>query len=277
MKNFKNAKKAAAMITLAILGTTVLSATVSADENPQEILISAPMAAKGWSNIGDDGELDGYEIGVLKAIDEKLPQYEFVIQGSDMNNTLLSLDTGKIDLGTFMFEYSDERAEKYLFANEGYANFSMYMIFPADAEETTLDSLAGKTVGAKQDGTNDVALIKKYNEAHPDQEPIELDFYGDISDEIKIQSLLEGRWDAIYGLPFWVDQYNNDYGNGQEIVQRGEILSSSYAYYLYPKDGQHEELRDAVDEALKELKQDGTLLELSEKYFGFDVTPGSEE
>ncbi len=42
------------------------------------------------------------------------------------------------------------------------------------------------------------------------------------------------------------------------------IADNSYAYYIFPKD--QEELRDKVDEQLKELKKDGTLTELSQKY-----------
>lgn len=275
-KFYRTAKKVTALTLALLLSAAVFAGCSSSGESGgavETIVVSVPLAAKQWSVLDENGVLDGYEIGVLNAIDEKLPQYEFEIQGSDMNNTLLSLDTGKIDLGSFMFEYSDERAEKYLFANEGYANFSMYMIFPVDAEETTLASLAGKIVGARQDGTNDVNLIKKFNEEHPELEDIQLDFYGDISDEVKVQSLLEGRWDAIYGLPYWVNTYNTEFGNGQEIVKQGEQLHNSYAYYLYPKDGEHEELRDAIDGALRELKDDGTLLTISEKYFGFDITP----
>ena len=46
-------------------------------------------------------------------------------------------------------------------------------------------------------------------------------------------------------------------------------------FYIFPKD--QEELRDKVDEQLKELKKDGTLTELSQKYFGQDTAPEDDQ
>lgn len=53
------------------------------------------------------------------------------------------------------------------------------------------------------------------------------------------------------------------------------IADNSYAYYIFPKD--QEELRDKVDEELKELKKDGTLSKLSQKYFGQDTAPEDDQ
>lgn len=53
------------------------------------------------------------------------------------------------------------------------------------------------------------------------------------------------------------------------------IADNSYAYYIFPKD--QEELRDKVDEQLKELKKDGTLSKLSQKYFGQDTAPEDDQ
>ena len=53
------------------------------------------------------------------------------------------------------------------------------------------------------------------------------------------------------------------------------IADNSYAYYIFPKD--KEELRDKVDEQLKELKKDGTLSKLSQKYFGQDTAPEDDQ
>ena len=47
--------------------------------------------------------------------------------------------------------------------------------------------------------------------------------------------------------------------------------SSNYVYYLFAYD--HEQLRDEVNTVLKELKADGTLVALGEKWFGKDTSP----
>lgn len=271
----KRAAVSATVGALAFMGLTGCgdSTETSSDGKVQKIVIGAISTLEQWGNLDENGELDGYEIAVLKAIDERLPQYEFEIQGSNFDNILLSLDTGKIDLGTNMFEYNDERAEKYLYGEEGYIDFSTSFIIPVDSEYTTWDSLAGKVFGGIAATDNSALIVQKYNEENPDKALLIGEYYGEVGTEVVIQSLLEGRWDAVAGLSWSVDQWNEDYGNGQDIVKYGDIIGTSESYYLYPKDGQHEELQQAVDEALKELKEDGILKQISEKYFGFDITP----
>lgn len=290
MKNLTFTKLMKRVTTLSLAGVLAVTALTACGSNSgsdssesseseesnevevQTIVVGAPSLADKWGNLDENGELDGYEIAVLKAIDEKLPQYEFEIQPSDFQDILLSLDSGKIDLGTHMFEYNEERAEKYLYGEEGYINFSTYFIIPADSEDTTWDSLSGKIVGVLSETETTASLIKSYNEENPDK-ALELDYYGSIGEEAVIQSLLEGRWDAIDGLAWEADEYNEEYGNGEEIVKRGDAIGTSLSYYLYPDDGEHEELKTAVDEVLKELREDGTLAEISNQYFGYDVTP----
>ena len=43
------------------------------------------------------------------------------------------------------------------------------------------------------------------------------------------------------------------------------------AYYIFPQD--QKDLREQVDKALKELKEDGTLTEISKKWYGQDAAP----
>ncbi len=248
------------------------SSASAAPGGPKKIIVGAVSGSDKFGSIDEKGELDGYEIALLKAIDEKLDDYEFDIQGSDFNNIIIGLDTGKIDLGTHMFEYNEERAEKYHFGQQGYINFSTYFIVPVDSENTTWDSLAGKVFGGISETDNSSLIVKKYNEEHPDK-AIKLDYYGNIGTEAVVQSLIEGRWDAIPGLWWAADEYNKEYGNGKDIVKNGDPIGTSLAYYLYPKDDEHAKLRDDVDKAIAELREEGKLTELSIKYFGFDVSP----
>lgn len=278
MRKFKNLKKAVSLIGVATLvagtmaGCGKASAAGDSASGPKTVVVGVVSTAEKFGSVGEDGVLDGYEIALLKAIDEKLEDYEFDIQPSDFNNILISLDAGKIDLGTHMFEYNDERAEKYYFGQEGYINFSTNFIIPVDSENTTWDSLAGKVFGGISETDNSSLIVKKYNEEHPDK-ALEMDYYGQIGTEAVLQSLLEGRWDAIPGIWWVADQYNEEYGNGKDIVKKGDVIGTSLAYYLYPKDDEHAAIRDAVDGAIAELREEGVLKSLSEQYFGFDITP----
>lgn len=245
----------------------------SGTDGVQTVAVGVISSTDEFGYYDEDGELDGYEVALLKEVDRRLEQYEFELQGSDFSNILLSLDTGKIDLGTHMYEYNEERAGKYLYGEEGYIDFSTYFILPADSDyDGSWDSLAGKVVGAISEVDNGALIINSYNEANPEK-AISIDVYGSLEQEVVAASLLEGRWDAAYGLAWSVDRWNAEYGKGENVFKQGDVVGSSLSYYLYPKDGAHEELKAAVDGALKEIKADGTLKELSEKYFGIDITP----
>ena len=53
------------------------------------------------------------------------------------------------------------------------------------------------------------------------------------------------------------------------------IAENSYAYYIFPQD--QKDLREQVDKALKELKEDGTLTEISKKWYGQDAAPEDDK
>ena len=51
-----------------------------------------------------------------------------------------------------------------------------------------------------------------------------------------------------------------------------ESINPPYTYFIFAKTEQGEEVRAAVDEALRVLKENGTITELSLQYIGYDVT-----
>ncbi len=94
--------------------------------------------------------------------------------------------------------------------------------------------------------------------------------YTDADTAITLQHIEDGTTDlaiidvAMYNA--YQKEYNYDIVANQISDDDAKaIADNSYAYYIFPKD--QEELRDKVDEQLKELKKDGTLAELSQKYF----------
>lgn len=238
----------------------------------KKIVCGVVSGVDGWGNVDAKGKFDGYEPAVLREVDRRLPQYSFELQPSDFNNILLSLDSDKIDLGTHMFEYTPERAEKYLYGKEGYFDFTTVLEVPADSKLTTLDDFAGKTVVTPSKGDASTTIIENYNKKNPDK-AIKIDPQGGVARDVEIQSLVDGRWDAISTPRYMVSDDNKKYGKGKDIVKEGPVLNRSNSFYLYPKDGKHDQLQKDVDGALKAMKEDGTLAKISIKYIGQDVTP----
>ena len=62
---------------------------------------------------------------LVRAIDEKLEEYEFEFKTMDFSNLLLSLETNKIDFIAHQMEVNEERKEKFLFNEEPYNVFPL--------------------------------------------------------------------------------------------------------------------------------------------------------
>lgn len=220
----------------------------------------------GWTNVAyldEEGNLTGYEVELLKAIDEELEAYEFEFEPSQANFLTL-IDTGKIDIASSMYSYSEERAEKYLFTNEGYRDMSQYIVCLEGDEYTTLESLAGKTLGLGFEDDSTSTILKAYNEENPDK-AINLDYYGDAELDVVAQGVQEGRWDALTESSATLAQLNDI--SDVTFIQ-GDVVEESDAYWILPKDGKHDDLRDAIDGVLAEFKENGKLNELHEEWFG---------
>jgi L-cystine transport system substrate-binding protein len=233
------------------------------------ITVGSGSSYSPYCYLDDNGNAVGYEYDVLNAIDEKLPQYEFKYESMDFDNLLLSLDSGKVDMVAHQYEATDERKEKYLFANESYTTYNTYITVLSSVNDiSSLDDLQGKKIWGQGTTSATNQILVKYNSEHKDN-PIELVNNNDTSAEYQITSLQEGAWAATIAQERDVAGWNEEYG--EEILKTvGEPINSSLTYYLYNKD--ETQLRDDVDAALKELKEDGTLKELSEKWLGGDYT-----
>lgn len=210
-----------------------------------------------------DGNLNGYDIEIVKAIDKKLPEYDFEFKTMEFSNLLLSLETKKIDLIAHQMEVNKERQEKFLFNKEPYNVFPLKVTVHQDNNEIkSIDDLAGKKVGTSPTSNSTVFLEDYKKKNNLDVELV----YG-ASADFKEQ-LKTGRIDAVITTPFAVDFSNKQADAQQKVV--GDTLLSSKVYFLFNKE--EEKLAGRIDEALAELKKEGVISELSKKWLGADYS-----
>ena len=236
------------------------------DGSPKKVEVAC---YDGWTNVSyidENGDLTGYEVELLKAIDDELDDYEFDFQPSSANFLTL-IDTGKIDLASSMYTYTEERAKKYLFTTEGYRDMNQYLVCLEGKDYTTLDSLAGKTLGLGFEDDSTATIMKEYNEKNPDK-AVNLDYYGDAELDVVAQGVKEGRWDALTESNSTLAQLNEV--SDVKFI-KGDVVEESQAYWILKKDDEHEKLRDEIDKVLVEFKENGKLNELHEKWFGTDA------
>ncbi|WP_026890941.1 transporter substrate-binding domain-containing protein [Lacrimispora aerotolerans] len=259
---------------LTILGGVTLAGCgkkeASAGGGAEKVVVGTGNSYEPYCYLDDKGNLAGYEYEVLKAVDELLPQYEFEYKTSDFANVLISLDAGKIDIGAHQYEWNKERDEKYLFGKEPYTTYVTYLTVAGNRDDVkSLDDLKGKKVKSSS-GSNSAYILENYNKDHKDN-PIRVDYVNNSTDEETITGLLNGVWDATIMTARDVDKLNKSYEKGSPSIKvTGDPVQTSSTYFVFAKD--NTKLQEAVDGALKQLKENGTLAKISVDVIGGDYT-----
>lgn len=219
--------------------------------------------------IDENGKLTGFDVELLKEIDNRLPEYEFDFQTMDFSNLLLSLETKKIDLVAHVMEKNPEREQKYSFNKEAYAHWRNRIVVAKDNDTIhTLDDLKGKKVltGAT---SAQAQILENYNKEHDNA--IHIVYQSGTANDTANQ-ITTGRVDATLAADFVLPIIDPQ----SQLKATGDELSSADILYVFRKeDAESQKLSNAIDGAIKELKTDGTLGKLSTEWLGADVTADS--
>lgn len=238
----------------------------SAAAEVRRIAVGIGNAFEPYAYIDEKNQPAGYDVAVLKAVDERLAQYEFIFESLEFKNLLLSIDAGKLDIASQQFESNPEREAKYLFTTEGFANYDKRLVIKKGRTDIkTIDDLAGKRVSVGG-GSNSAAILEKYNVEHPNKK-IEIVYRA--SSQVDYDNLVNDRADAAIMTRRVFNRTNEALGDGLDLVE-DSLFSESNAYFILAK--KETQLRDDIDAALRELKKDGTLSKISIQYTGGDYT-----
>lgn len=239
----------------------------SSGENTKKIIVGTSTSYMPYCYMDSDtNEFTGYDVEVLKAVDELLEQYEFEFSGYDTTERLMALESNKIDIAAGQFEKNEEREEKYLFSEEGYTNASSQVVVSGD--NTTIngiEDLSGKNVYVIAN-SNASYQMEKYNTDNNANINI---VYGENNFEVINTMLSNGSIDAYIQTARTVALNNEAYGTNHKVV--GEPVMASETYFLFNKS--NTELQKAVDGALKQLKESGKMSEICIEWLGQDFTP----
>lgn len=228
-----------------------------------------------YGYLDEKGQSDGFEIAVLRAVDELLPEYEFRFTATSDEDLFIGLETGRYQLATKGAWSTEERRNKYVFPQNPIAASIIGIAFrSADKDKIhDLDSFAkysGKLVPISPQSAQ-YAVVSEYNAKHPEH-PIKL-----IPSEVFIINdayawILEGRYDAFFDLKLSF-QLNVENEKGPYHNLASKLAYAPYkgipTWPLFAKG--ETELAEAYDRAVSKLKADGRIAELSVKYFGEDV------
>lgn len=207
----------------------------------------------------DTNEVIGYDADTARAIGEKLG-VEVQIVEAPWESLFAGLDDGRYDLVINGVEVTDERSEKYDFS-EPYAYIHTALVVRKDNEEIkSFDDLKGKKT-VNSIGSTYMELAESYGASAAGVSTL----------NDTIQNVIDGRADATLNADVSIYDYLNQQPDANiKIVATTE--DASHVAIPIRKGDETASFEKAVNAAIEELKADGTLAELSEKYFGSDVT-----
>jgi ABC-type amino acid transport substrate-binding protein len=208
--------------------------------------------------IGKPPDITGYDILVVNAIAEKLG-LSVTYQDTSFDTIFRDTAQGKFDMAVAASTITPEREQTVDFSDPYYQANQSLVVAGDNTDIATTDDLGGQTVGA-QDGTT--------GEDYANDETPAAQVRGFPEGPDAINALRAGQVDAvIIDQPVAVDAIESLTGGDIKIAQ--EIVTSEL--YGLPFAPDSDSLREAVNEALAELKDDGTIADLYQQYF-----PGTE-
>ena len=198
----------------------------------------------------DNGSIEGIDVDVAQAIADKLG-LELQIDDMDFDAALLSVQQGKADIAMAGITVTDERKAVMAFS-DSYATGIQSIIVPESSDIASPDDLAGKKIGTQRGTTGYLYCSDDFGE----DAVVAYD-----SGLTAVQALNNGQVDAVV--------IDNEPAKAYVESNPGlKILDTSYAEedYAIGMNKDNTALLDAVNAALEELKADGTLQSIVDKY-----------
>ena len=212
-----------------------------------------------WSYVDENDELTGYDVEVAKAIADKLG-VEIQIVPGEWDGLFAGMDAGRYDMVVNGVEVTEERADKYDFSTP-YAYIRTALIVKGDNDSIkTFEDLKGKKT-ANSIASTYMNLAESYGAT----------CYGVSTLDETLTMVLQGRVDATLNAIVSFTDYMAQHPDSNLKVVATTEEASNVAIPMRKGD-ETASLREAVNKAIDELREDGTLSELSIRFFREDIS-----
>lgn len=247
----------------------------SGDGDVRKVKIAYAMTGVPITYQDEDGNATGYDVEIMKLVDERLPDYEFEFIPTTDDDLLIGVETGKYHVGLKNTFFTEAREKKYVYPKENLGASSSGLIMRIEDEELVHDLSDIATLNRKlipiapQDAQ--YSLILTYNEENPDNQiTVENSETFTVSDwPIWIS---EGRYDAMLTIKTsflkTVVEEDGAYHHLKDALTYSGFTATK-TYPLFNK--KEQELADAYDVVMKELKAEKIPNDLLIKFLGEDT------
>lgn len=224
-----------------------------------EIVIAMEGTWSPWTYHDENDKLVGFDTEVAQKIAEKLGVKAVFAEG-EWDGLLAGLEVGRYDIMANGVEITDERAEKYDFT-EAYAYIHTALVVnDGNTDIKTFEDLKGKTTANSINSTY-MYLAEGYG----------ANVLGVDTLDQTMDMVLSGRADATLNADVSVYDYLKVHSDAKLKVA---ALTKDASLVSIPvrKGDDTRTLREAINQAIKELRESGELTAISQKYFGSDIT-----
>ncbi|MFG6515720.1 amino acid ABC transporter substrate-binding protein [Sulfitobacter sp. TB366] len=204
--------------------------------------------------------LQGFEVDVMNAVGEETG-LDVEFETMSFSGLVGALDAGRIDTIANQITITPEREAKFAFTQPYVYDGAQVVVREGNDEVAGVEDLRGRTVAVNL-GSNFEQLLR------------ELPF----ADEVEIKTYESNiAQDTALGR---VDAFVMDRVSSAQLIQEsplplalaGKPFSEIRNALPFRNDEAGTALRDEVDAALTTLRENGTLTEISQKWFGTDIT-----
>jgi arginine/ornithine transport system substrate-binding protein len=250
---------------LAVAAAAALLWTVGAQAaDKMHVKVATEGAYPPFNSIDADGKVQGFDVDIGNALCAAANlECEWVVQ--DWDGMIPGLLAKKYDAILASMSITDERKQKVDFTKKYYNSGARFVIKSGSQIELTPEGLKGKAVGVQRATIHENFLRDNFPEA-------DIRLYG-TQDEANAD-MVAGRLDLLLADSVALDEgfVKTDQGKGFEFI--GQTYSDPKWFGEGAGIAVRKEdtkLRDALDGAIKQIRQDGTYKKIQDKYFTYDI------
>lgn len=212
-----------------------------------------------WTYHDEENNLVGYDVEVGQAIAEKLGVEANFVEG-EWDGLLAGLDAGRYDIMINGVDVTPERMEAYDFSDPYAYNRTAVIVRGDNDTIQSLEDLEGMHTANTISSTY-AELAEQYG--------AEVTGVDDLNQTFEL--LLSGRIDATLNAE--VTYYDYMKAQPDADIKIAALTEEASQVAIPMRKGEETaSLREAINQTLAELSEDGTLSALSEKYFGTDIS-----
>ena len=253
----KNLKKILGLVLLGamVMGMMTACGSSSSKKNSNTLVMATNATFPPYESVSGD-DIVGIDVDIANAIAKKLGK-KLKIEDVSFDSIIAGVQNDKYDFGMAGMTVTDERKKNVDFT-ESYAKAVQVVIVKEDSDIKSIDDISSKNkIGVQQGTTGDIYA----------SDTVENGGYGEDavtkynSGPDAVQALLSDKVDCVI--------IDNEPAKAYVAANQGlKILDSSFAdeeYAICVKKG-NSQLKNDINKALKELKDDGTIDKIVSKY-----------